>query len=227
MNDFLIWAGAVAVLSAGDETVVAENVSDMELSCWVVEQQPGGTVDVHDGALVIDDKAGCTVWLKEALKAPVRISYRARVAGGRVSDLNCFWMATDPWVPGDFFAKAGGRNGEFSTYDGLKTYYVGCGGNGNTTTRFRRYDGSGARPLRTEHDLKDPEARLEEGREYLIEIMVAADGRTTWARDGKVWFDYADPQPLRTGRFGFHTVGARIEIRDFKVTGRSAGERGR
>ena len=33
-----------------------------------------------------------------------------------------------------------------ATYDTLRTYYVGYGGNANTTTRFRRYDGTGARP---------------------------------------------------------------------------------
>jgi len=33
--------------------------------------------DRHDGALVIDDNAGCTVWLREKLTAPVVITYEA------------------------------------------------------------------------------------------------------------------------------------------------------
>lgn len=203
-------------VSAESELVHAALAGD--LSRWLVEQQPGGTVTMKDGALVITDKAGCTVWWKEKLRAPVKISYRAKVAGGeRVSDLNCFWMATDPRVPTDFFGAGSGRDGTFASYDGLKTYYVGCGGNGNTTTRFRRYDGHGARPLLPEHDKKDKEALLESGREYRIEIVVTKDGRTTWARDGVVFFDYLDAEPLREGWFGLRTVWSRIEVREFKV----------
>jgi hypothetical protein len=127
-------------------------------------------------------------------------------------------MASDPRSPGDFFDSAKtGRDGRFATYDGLKTYYVGCGGNGNTTTRFRRYDGQGTRPLLPEHDRKEKEALLEKGRPYRIEITVDEEGRTTWARDGAVLFDFLDPEPLREGWFGFRTVWSRIEIRDFSV----------
>ncbi len=220
-------AWAAATLLAG--CVVAGGFS-RDLSGWVVEQRPGGTVRVDGGALVIDDKAGCTVWRREPLRAPVRIRYLVTMRGkpeeGRVvSDLNCFWMATDPRTAGggtrgvDFFGPASGRDGSFASYDGLKTYYVGCGGNGNTTTRFRRYDGSGARPLLPEHDLRGAEALLEDGREYAIEIVVTADGRTTWARDGKVFFSYDDPEPLRGGWFGFRTVWSRMEVREFRVEG--------
>ncbi len=203
---------------AGANEVLARDDFRGGLAKWVVEQQPGGTVEAKDGVLVINDKAGCTVWLREPLKAPVRIRYTARVTGGeRVSDLNCFWMATDPRAAaGDFFdAAATGRNGKFATYDGLRTYYVGYGGNTNTTSRFRRYDGAGARPLLPEHDRTEAKDLLEDGREYRIEILVTADGRTTWSRDGEVLFSHADAEPLREGWFGFRTVWARIELRDF------------
>ena len=33
------------------------------------------------------------------------------------------------------------RSGTFAEYNDLLTYYVGLGGNRNTTTRFRRYIG--------------------------------------------------------------------------------------
>lgn len=190
------------------------------LEGWVVEQKPGGSVTVRDGVLIIDDKAGVTVWRREPLRAPVRIRFTATVTGGedrRVSDLNMFWMATDPRAPGDFFSPKTGRDGAFASYDGLRTYYVGCGGNGNTTTRFRRYDGTGARPLLPEHDRKDPAALLEGGRAYRIEINVTAEGRTTWTRDGVEIFAFDDPEPLREGWFGFRTVWSRIEILDFSV----------
>lgn len=193
-----------------------------DLAGWVVEQKPGGTVSARDGVLIIDDKAGATVWRREPLRAPVTIRFTATVTGGedrRVSDLNCFWMATDPRSPADFFAREKtGRDGSFASYDRLKTYYLGCGGNGNTTTRFRRYDGQGARPLRPEHDRAEKAALLEAGRSYAIEITVTAAGRTTWARDGVVWFAFDDPEPLREGWFGFRTVWSRIEVRDFSVS---------
>src|SRR5260221_12452887 len=69
-----------------------------DLRHWRIEQMPGGTVSVRDGAFVIEDAAGCTVWLREKLTAPVEISYEITPVskGGahdRVSDVNCFWMA--------------------------------------------------------------------------------------------------------------------------------------
>jgi hypothetical protein len=76
------------------------------LQNWNVEQVPGGSVRVQeDGALVIEDAVGCTVWWRDELRAPVEISYDVTVVsrGGphdRVSDVDCFWMASDPRVAG-------------------------------------------------------------------------------------------------------------------------------
>ena len=209
----LVW---LAPLVAGE--VVERDEFRGGLAAWVVEQQPGGTVEAKDGVLTITDRAGCTVWWRERLVAPLVIRYTATMKrDARVSDLNCFWMAVDPKQPDNLFAPGHGRDGRFGTYDALATYYVGCGGPVNTTTRFRRYDGRGARPRLPQHDLKEPAVLLEAERTYRIEITVDGDGRTTWARDGVVWFTYVDPEPLRLGWFGFRTVDSRIEIRDFAV----------
>lgn len=192
------------------------------LAHWLVEQQPGGTVTVRDGALVIDDAGGCTVWFRPELAAPVIITYEATVrdAGGphdRVSDLNCFWMATDPAAPGgSVLATTARRAGVFATYDSLRLYYVGCGGNTNTTTRFRRYTGTGARPLLPDHDLTAPAFLLRANTPYQI-MLVAAGGRAQYLRDGRLFFDFADPEPLTHGWFGFRTVHSRIVIRHFQV----------
>jgi hypothetical protein len=211
-------AGYPPIETKGDGTLLAADDFSGTLEHWVVEQQPGGSVRLVEGALVIEDAGGCTVWWRQPFVGPLVIRYTAKMDGrARVSDLNCFWMASDPRRPEDLFWPGNGRDGRFATYDTLRTYYVGCGGNGNSTTRFRRYDGSGARPLRQEHDLKQREALLEAGRTYRIEIAVLADGRTAWARDGVVWLAYDDPEPLRAGWFGFRTVNSRIEIRDFRV----------
>ena len=203
---------------------VATSVSELtsDLRHWLVEQMPGGTVAVRDDALVIDDAAGCTVWLREKLTAPVVITYEATVVsrGGphdRVSDLNCFWMARDPKTDdGCPFAPGRGRSGKFADYDSLLTYYVGYGGNTNSTTRFRRYDGTPARPLRPEHDLRDQHVLLEANKTYHIKL-VARDGVAEFWRDGEKIFTFRDPAPLTAGWFAFRTVKSHLEIRHFRV----------
>ena len=190
---------------------------------WVVEQVAGGSVAFKNDHMEVVDKGGCTVWLKERLKAPVHIRFKARLVsnGGpldRVSDLNCFWMATQTGGKdgGSIFGMQHHRTGAFADYDSLSTYYVGMGGNTNTSTRFRRYAGNGERPLLPEHDLKGPQVLLEGNRDYLIEIESTEHG-IRYLRDGVVLFDWTDPRPLTEGYFGFRTVWSHLEIRDFRV----------
>ena len=114
-----------------------------DLSNWLAE---GGRPQIRDGRMEIDTPLGSTVWFKPLLSGNVLIEYDVTVVsnGGpndRVSDLNCFWMATDPAHPENFFAASDQRAGVFENYDSLSLYYVGYGGNGNTTTRFRRSGG--------------------------------------------------------------------------------------
>lgn len=189
-----------------------------KLDAWAVEQMPGGKVFIRDGALVIQDAGGCTVWWREKLSAPVEISYEATVvsSGGpfdRVSDLNCFWMARDPKAPQ---ALPTGRSGKFSDYDSLLTYYVGYGGNKNSTTRFRRYDGTAARPLLPEHDLKEARFLLEPNRPYRIRLVAREDVAEYW-RDGEKIFTYRDPEPLTSGWFAIRTVKSHLEIRHLVI----------
>ncbi len=213
-----LWSGLLLAATLLRAAPLVEDDFRTGLGRWVVEQQPGGTVTAEDGKLVIADHGGCTVWLRQKLTAPVTITYVARVsAQARVSDLNCFWMASDPARPGDLFAAGHARDGKFGTYDSLRTYYVGYGGNANTTTRFRRYDGTGARPLLPEHDLTDAKFLLRPDHAYTITLVAGADGRVQFIRDGEVVFDWVDPQPLRGGWFGLRTVNSRIEILSFAV----------
>ena len=62
--------------------------------------------------------------------------------GDRLSDMNVFWMASDPEAK-DIWARADWRSGIFLRCYTLQMYYLGYGGNSNTTTRFRRYTGDG------------------------------------------------------------------------------------
>jgi hypothetical protein len=138
-----------------------------------------------------------------------------------VSDVNCFFMATDPKAPeGRPFAPGFGRTGKFGDYDSLRTYYVGMGGNTNTTTRFRRYAGDGARPLLPEHDLTEKKFLLEPNRTYRIEIRVGRDGAIEYRRDGEVFFSWRDPAPLTEGWFGLRTVKSRQIVRNFQLASR-------
>ena len=183
---------------------------------------PGGQVTIGHGALEISDADGCTVWWREKLTAPVVISYEATVVAGggphdRVSDLNCFWMATDPRRPGDLFAPGHGRTGRFETYDALRTYYVGQGGNENTTTRFRRYAGGGGKPLLPEHDRREPAGLLEGNKPYRIMLVALADGTVRYYRDAVLIFEFKDPAPLKEGWFGIRTVHSHLIIRDLKI----------
>jgi hypothetical protein len=188
---------------------------------WVVEQMPGGSIQVDDHNRVeIQDASGCTLWWREPVTAPVEISYDVTVvsAGGphdRVSDVNCFWMAQERAAPAVAPFAAGRRHGRFTDYDSLETYYVGIGGNDNTTTRFRRY-AAGRRPLCPENDRRDREFLLEPNRTYHL-TLVARDGCAEMYRDGRLFFRYADPHPLRTGWFALRTVHSHLIVEHLAI----------
>lgn len=188
-----------------------------DLSDWVIEQSAGGRVLVEDGTLVIEDEKGCTVWYRHELEAPVKISYSVTLSSeARVSDMNCFWMASDLDHPEDLFKEGHGREGAFADYDDLQLYYVGYGGNYNATTRFRRYLGRGEKPLLPGFDLSDAEFMIEGDRTYRIEL-VAAEGKAQYFRDGELVFEYDDPSPLVRGWFGFRTVWSKQTISDLVI----------
>ena len=197
--------------------LIFKDTFDGTLDNWIVEQQPGGKVFLEDGKLVIEDEGGCSVWYKERVEAPVLIRYKVLASSkARVSDINCFWMASEPGHEGDHFYEGHQRTGKFATYDIMQTYYVGMGGNYNETTRFRRYEGGGKRPLLPEHDLGDPEFMITPDHEYAIEL-VAADGKVTYTRDGELLFEYEDAEFLSSGWFAFRTVLSRIEISEIEI----------
>lgn len=199
----------------------ALHAASFDAAEWAVEQVQGGTVAFKTDSLTIRDVNGCTVWYRQKLAAPVAISFTATMLGGdrptdRVSDLNCFWMANDSRGPGAPFLGPLARSGKFAEYDSLLTYYVGYAANNNTTTRFRRYDGTSARPLLPEHDLSAPAYLMKRGTPVKIRI-VAREGVAEYWRDGERVFSYKDPTPLASGWFAFRTVRSHLRIEDFKV----------
>jgi hypothetical protein len=200
--------------------LLASDDFDKGMEGWRTESEPGGKVEARGAALDIDVPGGCSVWFAKELEGAVLIVFEATVvsAGGandRVSDLNCFWMATDERSPSDIFATP--RGGKFADYDQLRCYYVGLGGNTNSTTRFRRYIGeSGNRPLLPQHDLTAKEFLLVPNARQTIQLLVA--GRTIgYYRDGRQLFAFDDPAPYTRGWFAFRTVHSHIRILAFRT----------
>ncbi|WP_217552443.1 DUF6250 domain-containing protein [Streptomyces sp. GbtcB6] len=186
------------------------------LGQWFVELEQGGTVTAADGTLDVDVPAGATVWFRRRLDGPYVLEYTATPvsAGGandRVSDLNNFWNATDVRSPDDLFATP--RGGALAEYDYLTTYYAGYGANYNTTTRLRRYVGEpGVRPLI--YDYTEP--LLVANRPNRVRIV--SDGPTVrWWNNGRLVFDYTDPEPYASGHFAFRTTWSHIRVSDFSV----------
>ncbi len=198
------------------------------LGQWRVEMERAGTpaagsVTAKDGALDIDVPAGATVWFRQELEGPVMIQYEATMvsAGGpndRVSDLNSFWMATDPEHPEEIFAHA--RSGRFAEYNSLRMYYVGLGGNGNKTTRFRRYIGDSVeRPLLAENDLsiaQHPDVGLVANKSQTVTLIADGPLIQYW-RNGARIFEMVDPQPYTKGWFGIRTTKDHMQVRNLRI----------
>jgi len=208
------------------KTLYSENFKH-GLGHWRAEPEKPGQVVANNGLLQLDVPAGATVWFRPELQEPVMIEYEATPVsrGGpndRVSDLNCFWMASDARSPRDLFATT--RSGVFGDYNQLRAYYVGQGGNGNSTTRFRRYIGDRElRPLLPEHDLSDAGVLLNPNVVHKVQL-VADGGRIQYWSNGKLLFDVRDAAPYTRGHFGFRTTYNHLEIRNFRVY-RLAGPR--
>jgi hypothetical protein len=187
---------------------------------WTFERErPDTRLSLHHGVLDIDSPAGATLWLNHVIRGPVEIEFDATAvaAGGvndQVSDLNVFWMATNTDGSAPFSHP---RSGRFADYDDLLTYYVGLGGNRNTTSRFRRYVGEpGNRPLLPQHDLSDRSALLVPNRRQRITLVV--DGRhIEYRRDGRTLFAYDDDFPYEHGWFALRTTWSHLRIENFRV----------
>ncbi|WP_221391455.1 DUF6250 domain-containing protein [Dyadobacter sp. NIV53] len=197
--------------------IFSENFTgNMDKKRWIAEIEPVEKSVVYklDGKLIMDTAGGVTVWFNQKLEGNIRIEYDWKVVvdsgrNDRLSDLNQFWMASDPRNENLFT-----RSGKFETYDSLTLYYVGFGGNSNTTTRFRKYHGNGLKPLLQEY--LDSAHLLKSNYLYHISIKII-NGKTTFSVDGKIVFDWSDSNPLTSGYFGFRSTGARHAIDNFRV----------
>ena len=185
---------------------------------WRIEAERPARV-TFGTVIDVDAPRGLSLWYARPLEGPVAIEFEALAVseGGpndKVSDLNAFWMASeaDGGSP-----PARGRSGAFGEYDTLQTYYVGIGGNRNSTTRFRRYVGQpGNRPLLPGHDLADAETLLVPNRWTRIRLI--ADGRRIAVeRDGRPLFALDDPHPYTRGWFALRTTQSHLRFRNLRI----------
>ena len=168
---------------------------------------------------------GLTLWRRQQLKADCAVEYDVQVTdegreGDRLSDMNVFWLASDP-TGRDIWQRMAWRSGIFLRCYTLQMYYMGYGGNTNTTTRFRRYTGDARGVDSAQYrppvlkEYTDAAHLLKPNHWYHWRIETVA-GRTTITVDGEQLVSYYDPQPLTAGWFGFRTTWSRCRIASFR-----------
>ncbi|MDF0489299.1 DUF6250 domain-containing protein [Sphingomonas sp. H39-1-10] len=202
-------------------SIAAPTAAQAPLTDWRIEAESADAEITERGGIIdIDTPKGLTLWWTKPIIAPTTITFEAMAisAGGAndtVSDLNAFWMATNN-DGSSVLSKR--RSGVFAAYDDLRAYYVGIGGNRNTTTRFRRYMGvPGNRPLLPEHDRAGPADLLVPNR--WTRIALIADGHTVAVeRDGQRLFTLDDARPYTRGHWGLRTTWSHLRIRRVSVT---------
>lgn len=188
----------------------------LDLNTWKIEMDStlNSSVYTQNGKLILDTEGGVTVWLDLELEGNYEISYTRKIVldsgeNDRLSDLNQFWAASDPTDIGMF-----NRSGKFESYDDMHLYYVGFGGNYNSTTRFRKYY-QGEKPVFGEF-LAAP-FLLQANHDYQIKTICKYWNVSFWV-DDVLFFEYEDPEPLNSGYFGFRSTWSRQEISNLKIT---------
>lgn len=232
MKQFLKIISAAAALVAcafpamsADKCVSGLNAKEFN-KYWKIESEGPCNVTFRGDTAEFTAPKGLSVWRKDKMSGRTVIEYDAQVVtespDDRLSDLNCFWMATDPTAP-DPFKNLDKRGGKFVNSYALQLYYLGYGGNHNSTTRFRRYNGDirgiddmDFRPaIITEYT--DADHLLKPGKWYHIKIT--HDGlRTQYFIDGERIVDFRDPAPLTEGWFAFRTTLSRTRLTNFSYS---------
>ncbi len=199
---------------------------------WCIEaESPQTRIVLRDDTLDIISPKGLSLWWDEPIEAPCTIAYRANVVmeGGpcdRLSDLNCFWMASESRQSSPL-RNISQRGGRFTESYRLQCYYLGYGGNYNSTTRFRRYDGDTLAISLPDHrpailcEYTDSAHLLRPNHWYSVRLEVQPDGAAAHVRyyiDDELLVDYIDPQPLLYGWFAFRTTWSHTRLTGFSIT---------
>ncbi|WP_218932131.1 DUF6250 domain-containing protein [Adhaeretor mobilis] len=229
------------------------------LDNWVVQIQRRSGFD--SARVVARDRSldcltpgrGCTIWYKKKFPTRMTITYNVlcpthepAIEGVQPSDINNFWMATDPADPIQGLFDSSRYTGDFGSYDKMHCYYASTGGRRNQTTRMRRYpralDGEPAEHLML-NDKDGKPAYLITPDEVMTVQLVAYDDVIQYIVDGKLIYQIgrrdriliegrdsegqrvvrdavydSDRFPVyREGYFGFRMVGTHHIYTNFKV----------
>lgn len=224
-------------------SIIVQAHNNYQKEHWIIESEENVQSRVSwtpDGVADIVATKGLTLWHKKKFSGNVTIEYDARILFNpqntvtdnpakeyqskdinRLSDLNCFWMATDPATKdGSVLRNAKNRKGVFVNQYALSLYYLGYGGNHNKTTRFRRYDGDSRGITKASYrpqvlrEYTDSKHLLLPNHWYHIKIQ-QIDGHARYYIDGECIVDYVDTNPLTEGYFGFRTTLAHAQIKNF------------
>ena len=204
------------VCSIRKEKIIYTENFNSDFSNWKVEfEKPdSSSIQIVDGKLDVSASRGATVWFKPKLKGNIMIIYDVTVFdnGGkndRVSDMNVFWMATDPANEKEII-----RDGKFSSYDNLNLYYAGVGGHYNKFTRFRKYYSDGNKPVLQEYS--DAAHLLKGNVGYQVKIIVH-NGLIRYFLDDELFWELEDDKPYTDGFFGFRTTMSHQQFDNFLV----------
>ncbi|WP_333697108.1 DUF6250 domain-containing protein [Bacteroides congonensis] len=215
------------VLFAQHEYSLAQHGSSFAKQWKIEDESHALRIIERADTLELIVPGGLTLWYQQRLTGDYEINYRICMVmkGGkydRLSDLNCFWAANDPKHPDNLFARSGWRNGVFKNYNTLNLFYVGYGGNDNSTTRFRRYRGEyygvaddKVKPLLSEYT--DAPHLLAPNQWYQIRIRVK-EGVTTYSINGEELFRYSITDGTGDGHFGLRLLQNHVLFTGFKVT---------
>lgn len=209
--------GHSSIMGENKKIIFSDDFSKpVDKNLWIIEQEAAANSSVYtkNNSLILDTRKGVTVWLNKFLQGNIAIEFDREVLidtgkNDRLSDMNVFWMANDPRNK-----KLFGRDGVFESYDSLKMYYAGIGGNTNKTTRFRKYEGDGRKTLIKE--FTDAPHLLTKNTAYHITIIVKNKVTSLWLND-ECYFNFTDAEPLTAGYFGFRSTWSRQEIKNFKI----------
>lgn len=117
-NLFLFLFLLVVFTSKAQDNRVSGLNSRQFTKYWKVESEsPDYKVTFQGDTAEIVSPKGLTLWRKEKMSGKVTIEYDACVVvesdGDRLSDLNCFWMASDPQYPDNLWKREKWRSGIF------------------------------------------------------------------------------------------------------------------
>lgn len=218
--------------SLKQDVLLAEDDFDSAdcLNHWFLEADRSAgeaKLSLRDGQLHLQAPKGATLWYDRRFQGNLFFEFESCILDDgcgydRLSDMNCFWMAVDPRHPFDLRAESDTRQGVFAQYYRMNMYYVGYGGNRNTTTRFRRYVSNDEAVRNTDArpailvEYTDAPHLLTANHWYKNRIEVN-DGHVRYWVDGKLIVDYTDSQPYDEGWFGFRTTEAHSAYRRFRV----------